>query len=57
MALPKPMPCPVVIAPHLRLDTNATLTGAIAMYRRLGWSSVAGYNDDPYAQVWFEKHL
>jgi GNAT superfamily N-acetyltransferase len=42
---------------RLRLDTNASLTGAIAMYRRLGWSSVARYNDNPYADNWFEKHL
>jgi GNAT superfamily N-acetyltransferase len=41
----------------LRLDTNATLTGAIAMYHRLGWSPTLRYNDNPYAQVWFEKHL
>lgn len=41
----------------LRLDTNATLTEAMALYRRLGWTEIARYNDNPYAQHWFEKPL
>lgn len=43
--------------PVVRLDTNAELTAAIAMYRRSGYAEVPRYNDNPYAQHWFEKHL
>jgi len=39
------------------LDTNATLTEAIAMYESVGYSSIARYNDNPYAQRWFTKPL
>jgi GNAT superfamily N-acetyltransferase len=39
------------------LDTNATLTEAIAMYERAGYRAVDRYNDNPYAQCWFEKLL
>lgn len=39
------------------LDTNATLTEAIAMYARAGYDKIERYNDNPYAQYWFEKHL
>ena len=42
---------------RLRLDTNATLAEAIAMYRRLGWLDTPRYNDNPYAQCWFAKTL
>ncbi len=42
---------------HLRLDTNATLTEALALYDRLGWARIPRYNDNPYAQAWFERHL
>jgi GNAT superfamily N-acetyltransferase len=41
----------------LRLDTNATLTEAIALYRRTGWTDIPRYNDNPYAQAWFAKTL
>lgn len=41
----------------LRLDTNATLTEAVALYRRTGWQPVPRYNDNPYAQHWFSKAL
>lgn len=43
--------------PVVRLDTNAELTAAIAMYRRSGYREVPRYNDNPYAQHWFEKHV
>ena len=43
--------------PVVRLDTNADLTAAVAMYRRSGYVEVPRYNDNPYAQHWFEKHL
>ncbi len=39
------------------LDTNAVLTEAIAMYERAGYRPIERYNDNPYAQRWFEKHL
>lgn len=42
---------------ELRLDTNATLTEALALYRRSGWTETPRYNDNPYAQAWFAKHL
>jgi hypothetical protein len=41
----------------VRLDTNATLTEAIAMYERAGYLSIQRYNDNPYAQAFFEKDL
>jgi GNAT superfamily N-acetyltransferase len=39
------------------LDTNATLTEAIAMYQRAGYHPIGRYNDNPYAERWFAKHL
>jgi GNAT superfamily N-acetyltransferase len=42
---------------QLRLDTNATLTEAVALYTRLGWTPTARYNANPYAQHWFAKTL
>ncbi|KQY63581.1 MULTISPECIES: bifunctional helix-turn-helix transcriptional regulator/GNAT family N-acetyltransferase [unclassified Nocardioides] len=41
----------------VRLDTNGTLVEAIAMYDRAGYSRIERYNDNPYAQAWFEKRL
>jgi len=41
----------------VRLDTNATLTTAIAMYERAGYRPIERYNDNPFAQRWFEKHI
>ncbi|MEM7286005.1 MAG: helix-turn-helix domain-containing GNAT family N-acetyltransferase [Actinomycetota bacterium] len=37
------------------LDTNAALHDAIAMYERAGYRPIERYNDNPYAQRWFEK--
>ena len=42
---------------RLRLDTNGALTEAQAMYRKRGYREIARYNDNPYAQHWFEKDL
>ncbi|MBI1171665.1 GNAT family N-acetyltransferase [bacterium] len=42
---------------RLHLDTNGSLTTAIAFYRARGWADVARYNDNPYAEFWFEKPL
>ncbi len=44
-------------APAVRLETNAALTEAIALYRRSGYREVAPFNDEPYADHWFEKPL
>ena len=41
----------------LRLETNATLGEAIALYRSAGFTDVPAFNDEPYAQHWFEKRL
>ena len=41
----------------VRLETNKALTEAIAMYRSAGYREVARFNDDPYANHWFEKRL
>ena len=41
----------------LRLDTNRALTKAIATYRHWGWREIPRFNDDPYAEVFFEKAL
>jgi ribosomal protein S18 acetylase RimI-like enzyme len=41
----------------VRLDSNDTLTEAIALYERAGYRHIARYNDNPYAQVWLEKSL
>jgi DNA-binding MarR family transcriptional regulator/GNAT superfamily N-acetyltransferase len=43
--------------PTVRLDTNGTLVEAIAMYERSGYRHIGRYNDNPYAQAWFEKQL
>jgi ribosomal protein S18 acetylase RimI-like enzyme len=43
--------------PVVRLDTNATLEEAIALYERAGYRRIDRYNDNPYAEVWFEKRL
>ena len=39
------------------LDTNESLTEAIAMYHRFGYRPIERYNDNPYAHHWFAKHL
>jgi GNAT superfamily N-acetyltransferase len=41
----------------VRLDSNHALTEAIALYRSAGYVTVAPFNDDPYADEWFEKQL
>jgi DNA-binding MarR family transcriptional regulator len=39
----------------LRLETNGSLHEAQALYRRNGYREVPAFNDDPYADHWFEK--
>jgi DNA-binding MarR family transcriptional regulator/GNAT superfamily N-acetyltransferase len=41
----------------LRLETNKSLTEAISLYRSSGYREVAAFNDEPYANHWFEKSL
>ncbi len=41
----------------LFLDTNRALSEAQALYRRQGFVETARYNDNPYADFWFEKAL
>ncbi|HEY0662253.1 MAG TPA: helix-turn-helix domain-containing GNAT family N-acetyltransferase [Lysobacter sp.] len=41
----------------LRLDTNKSLTEALALYANNGYREIARYNDNPYADHWFEKRV
>jgi DNA-binding MarR family transcriptional regulator len=41
----------------VRLDTNRSLDEAKAMYRSHGYVEIPRYNDNPYADHWFEKSL
>jgi DNA-binding MarR family transcriptional regulator len=41
----------------VRLYTNRSLAEAKAMYRSRGYVEIPRYNDDPYANHWFEKRL
>ena len=41
----------------VRLYTNGSLTEAQTMYRSRGYHDIPRYNDDPYAEAWFEKRL
>ena len=41
----------------LRLETNASLLEAIALYRSAGYAEVAPFNEEPYAHHWFEKQI
>jgi len=41
----------------VRLYTNRSLDEAKAMYRARGYAEIPRYNDDPYANHWFEKRL
>lgn len=41
----------------VRLETNRSLTEAIRLYRDHGYREVDRFNDEPYADHWFEKEL
>jgi DNA-binding MarR family transcriptional regulator/GNAT superfamily N-acetyltransferase len=41
----------------LRLDTNKALPEAQKLYRSTGWTEIDRFNDDPYPDTFFEKHL
>jgi DNA-binding MarR family transcriptional regulator/ribosomal protein S18 acetylase RimI-like enzyme len=40
-----------------RLETNHTLVEAIALYRSSGYVEVEPFNDEPFADHWFEKRF
>jgi DNA-binding MarR family transcriptional regulator/GNAT superfamily N-acetyltransferase len=44
-------------ATRARLETNRRLTEAIGLYRSAGYVEVAAFNDEPFADHWFEKRL
>ncbi|WP_269930904.1 bifunctional helix-turn-helix transcriptional regulator/GNAT family N-acetyltransferase [Aminobacter sp. HY435] len=44
-------------AQKVYLDTNRALKEAQSLYKRDGYAEVAPYNDNPYANHWFEKRL
>lgn len=39
------------------IETSEVLTEAIALYRSAGWVEVPAFNDEPFADHWFEKPL
>jgi DNA-binding MarR family transcriptional regulator/GNAT superfamily N-acetyltransferase len=41
----------------VRLDTNRALQEALALYERAGYDEIERYNDNPYAEAFFEKEL
>lgn len=41
----------------VRLETNRALAEAQALYRRSGYREVKPFNDEPYADHWFEKRV
>ncbi len=41
----------------MRLETKDELGEAIQMYQSSGYREVAPFNDEPYADHWFEKPL
>jgi hypothetical protein len=41
----------------LRLDTNRALPEAAQLYRKSGWMEIPRFNDDPYADFFFEKRV
>jgi DNA-binding MarR family transcriptional regulator/GNAT superfamily N-acetyltransferase len=40
-----------------RIETSAVLTEALALYRSAGWVEVPAFNEEPFADHWFEKVL
>ncbi|HXV33766.1 MAG TPA: bifunctional helix-turn-helix transcriptional regulator/GNAT family N-acetyltransferase [Gaiellaceae bacterium] len=41
----------------VRLETNRVLAEAIALYESAGYAEVPPFNDEPFADGWFEKRL
>jgi DNA-binding MarR family transcriptional regulator/GNAT superfamily N-acetyltransferase len=44
-------------ASKARLETNRALVEAIGLYRSAGYLEVPAFNDEPFADHWFEKRL
>jgi DNA-binding MarR family transcriptional regulator/GNAT superfamily N-acetyltransferase len=44
-------------ATDARLETSAVLSEALNLYRSAGWREVPPFNDEPFADHWFEKTL
>ncbi len=42
---------------RIRLDTHDSLDEAKGLYLRAGYREIPRYNENPYAQRWFEKKL
>jgi GNAT superfamily N-acetyltransferase len=40
-----------------RIETNSDLNEAVALYVSTGWVEVPPFNDEPFADCWFEKTL
>jgi DNA-binding MarR family transcriptional regulator/GNAT superfamily N-acetyltransferase len=40
-----------------RIETSSVLTEALALYRSTGWVEVPPFNDEPFADHWFERAL
>src|SRR5687768_7232260 len=40
-----------------RIETSAVLSEALELYRSSGWVEVPAFNDEPFADHWFEKAL
>lgn len=41
----------------VRLETSRLLAEAVALYRSAGYVEVSAFNDEPFADHWFEKRL
>jgi GNAT superfamily N-acetyltransferase len=41
----------------VRLDTSDYLTPAVALYRSAGYREIPAYNENPKADLWFERAL
>jgi DNA-binding MarR family transcriptional regulator/GNAT superfamily N-acetyltransferase len=44
-------------ATSAQLETNSDLTEALTLYASAGWTQTTAFNDEPYADRWFEKPL
>jgi hypothetical protein len=39
------------------IETSTVLVEALSLYRSTGWVEVPPFNDEPFADHWFEKAL
>jgi GNAT superfamily N-acetyltransferase len=39
------------------IETSGVLVEALSLYRSAGWVEVPAFNDEPFADYWFEKEL